>query len=53
MLSLLAILSIILFLITIYTHEVIRKEYGNPIIPGYLYIIIGLSGIIAVLLLVN
>jgi multisubunit Na+/H+ antiporter MnhB subunit len=50
MTTLLAILSTILLIVSVYTHEVIRKEYGNIMVPRYIYFIIGLSGSIAVYL---
>jgi len=48
MMTILTILSIFLLIVSVYTHEVIRKEYGDIMVPRYIYIIICLSGIIAV-----
>jgi hypothetical protein len=47
MITLLFILSTILLLTTIYVYQIIRKEYGSIMVPGYVFIIMALSFLIS------
>lgn len=49
MMLLLCILSTILLVTTIYAYTIIRKEYGQIMVPGYVYVIMAISFLISVL----
>lgn len=49
MMLLLCILSTILLVTTIYAYTTIRKEYGQIMVPGYVYVIMAISFLISVL----
>jgi hypothetical protein len=49
MMLLLYILSTILLVTTIYAYIIIRKEYGQIMVPRYVYVIMAISFLISVL----